>query len=175
MSAFPQDNDRGVTAEHPEPWYRQFWPWFLIALPGSVVIASFYTLYLAISSPNPMVVDDYARIARATEQRLERDQVAAELGLEADIRLVAGADVVEVRLLPESAAPETLELRLSHPLVEERDQVIVLMRTPGGWSASLEPPLGRWYVQLYPGDRSWRLSGELNSQAELRLVPRVLP
>jgi FixH len=34
-----------------EPWYRQFWPWFLIALPGSVVIASFVTLYIASSEP----------------------------------------------------------------------------------------------------------------------------
>ena len=155
----------------PEPWYRQFWPWFLIALPGSVVIASFVTLWLAISRPNPMVVDDYARIARSTEQRLERDQAAAALGVHAEIRLIAGANIVEVRLLPETVAPESLELRLSHPLIEERDQVIKLMRVPGGWSASLEPPAGRWYLQLYPGDRSWRLSGELEGQRELVLAP----
>ncbi len=40
------------------PWYRQFWPWFIIALPASAVIASFITLYLAISRPDPLVVDD---------------------------------------------------------------------------------------------------------------------
>jgi len=165
MNAMP-DRDH-----HPEPWYRQFWPWFLIALPGSVVIASFVTLWLAISRPNPMVVDDYARIARSTEQRLERDQAAAALGVHAEIRLIEGANIVEVRLLPETVAPESLELRLSHPLVEERDQVIKLMRVPGGWSASLEPPAGRWYLQLYPGDRSWRLSGELEGQRELVLAP----
>jgi hypothetical protein len=155
----------------PEPWYRQFWPWFLIALPGSVVIASFVTLWLAISRPNPMVVDDYARIARSTEQRLERDQAAAALGVHAEIRLIAGANIVEVRLLPETVAPESLELRLSHPLIEERDQIVNLMRVPGGWSAELAPPAGRWYLQLYPGDRSWRLSGELNGQRELVLAP----
>jgi len=136
-----------------------------------VVIASFVTLWLAISRPNPMVVDDYARIARSTEQRLERDQAAAALGVHAEIRLIAGANVVEVRLLPESVAPESLELRLSHPLIEERDQVLKLMRVPDGWSASLEPPAGRWYLQLYPGDRAWRLSGELEGQRELVLAP----
>jgi uncharacterized protein len=155
----------------PEPWYRQFWPWFLIALPGSVVVASFVTLWLAISRPNPMVVDDYARIARSTEQRLERDQAAAALGVHAEIHFIAGANIVAVRLLPETVAPESLELRLSHPLIEERDQVIKLMRVPGGWSASLEPPAGRWYLQLYPGDRFWRLSGELEGQRELVLAP----
>jgi len=40
------------------PWYKQFWPWFIIALPASAVIASFITLYLAVSRPDHMVVDD---------------------------------------------------------------------------------------------------------------------
>lgn len=165
MNASPEQE------RHPEPWYRQFWPWFLIALPGSVVIASFVTIWLAVSRPNPMVVDDYSRIARSTELRLERDDAAAALGVTAAIRLIDGADVVEVRLSPASVIPEALELRLSHPLVEERDQVIKLLRVPEGWSGSLTPPEGRWYLQLYPGDRSWRLSGELEGQRELLLAP----
>lgn len=40
------------------PWYKQFWPWFIIALPASVVIASFFTLWLAISNPDYLVVDE---------------------------------------------------------------------------------------------------------------------
>lgn len=40
------------------PWYRQFWPWFIIALPASAVIASLFTFYLAVSRPDHMVVDD---------------------------------------------------------------------------------------------------------------------
>jgi uncharacterized protein len=155
----------------PEPWYRQFWPWFLIALPGSVVVAGFTTLWLAMSTPNPMVVDDYSRIARATEQRMERDDAANALGVTAEVRLIAGADLVEIRLQPVTIVPESLELRLSHPLVEDRDHVLKLMPVPGGWSASLVPPPGRWYLQLYPGDRSWRLSGEFEGQRELLLAP----
>jgi hypothetical protein len=41
-----------------EPWYKQFWPWFIIALPASAVIASFFTLWLAISNPDHLVVDE---------------------------------------------------------------------------------------------------------------------
>lgn len=40
------------------PWYKQFWPWFIIALPASVVVASFFTLWLAISNPDHLVVDE---------------------------------------------------------------------------------------------------------------------
>ena len=46
-----------LPANYP-PWYRQFWPWFIIALPASVVVASFFTLWLAISNPDQLVVDD---------------------------------------------------------------------------------------------------------------------
>lgn len=156
---------------HPEPWYRQFWPWFLIALPASVVIASMVTIWLAVSRPNPMVVDDYSRIARSIEQRRERDLAAAALGVEAEIRLISDASLVVVRLTPATVEPESLQLRLSHPLVEERDRIVQLIRSPEGWSGNLETPAGRWYVQLYPGDLAWRLSGELDGERELVLAP----
>jgi uncharacterized protein len=159
----------------PEPWYRQFWPWFLIALPASVVIASMVTIWLAVTRPNPMVVDDYSRIARSIEQRRERDLAAAALGVEAQIRLIADADLVLVRLTPATIEPESLQLRLSHPLVEDRDRIVQLTRSPEGWSGRLEAPAGRWYLQLYPGDLAWRLSGELEGQSELVLAPPAAP
>jgi hypothetical protein len=40
------------------PWYRQFWPWFIIALPASAVIASLITFYLAVSRPDYVVIED---------------------------------------------------------------------------------------------------------------------
>jgi len=62
------------------PWYRQFWPWFIIALPASVVVASFVTLWLAISNPDHLVIEDdeYQQLnselkAQAPEEESERD------------------------------------------------------------------------------------------------------
>ena len=159
----------------PPPWYRQFWPWFLIALPASVVAASMFTIWLATRSPNPMVVDDYAKIARSIELRRERDLAAAALGVAAEIRFVPAAGLVEVRLVPPSVQPESLQLRLSHPLVAERDRIVDLVKVPGGWSGQLPAPEGRWYLQLYPGDAGWRLAGELAGETSLRLAPPAAP
>lgn len=39
-------------------WYREPWPWIIIGLLGSVIIASFITLWIAISNPDAMVVDE---------------------------------------------------------------------------------------------------------------------
>jgi hypothetical protein len=44
-------------AAHP-PWYRQFWPWFLILIPSLAVIGGFVTLWLALSHPETLVVDE---------------------------------------------------------------------------------------------------------------------
>ena len=56
------------TAQHqkimPPPtkaWYKQFWPWFLIALPGSVVIASMFTITLAVQNAPVIIQKDIGR------------------------------------------------------------------------------------------------------------------
>lgn len=67
-------------AEQNLPWYRQFWPWFIIALLASSVVASFVSLWLAISHPDPLVVsdDEYRRVknelkAQVPEQEEKED------------------------------------------------------------------------------------------------------
>lgn len=39
------------------PWYREPWPWVAIAIPAIAVIGGLYTLYLAVSNPDPLVID----------------------------------------------------------------------------------------------------------------------
>jgi len=62
-------------------WYKQFWPWFIIALPASAVIAGFITLWLAITHPDPLVIDDneYQRVnsglkAQSPQQETKKDE-----------------------------------------------------------------------------------------------------
>ena len=37
------------------PWYRYFWPWFIIVLLGTSVTASLYTVYLASVTAEPVL------------------------------------------------------------------------------------------------------------------------
>lgn len=40
---------------HERPWYRQFWPWFLIALPLLSVVTASITATYAFTHPDPEV------------------------------------------------------------------------------------------------------------------------
>ena len=48
------------------PWYREPWPWIIIGLLGTVIIASLITLWIAASNPDGLVVDEaeYREIRR---------------------------------------------------------------------------------------------------------------
>ncbi len=39
------------------PWYRQFWPWFIISIPATAVIGGFIMLFIAIRHPDPVIID----------------------------------------------------------------------------------------------------------------------
>lgn len=41
-----------------KPWFREPWPWIIIGLLGTVILASLATLWIAIANPDAMVVDE---------------------------------------------------------------------------------------------------------------------
>ena len=47
--------------ESGEPWWKFGHVWLVFAGPAVVVLASFVTLYLAVTHPDPVVSDDYYR------------------------------------------------------------------------------------------------------------------
>jgi len=79
MSIQQQQNTKLAPGEG-VPWYKQFWPWFIIALPASVVVASFFTLWLAISNPDQLVVDDdeYQRLNSTLKAQLPAQEKKEE-------------------------------------------------------------------------------------------------
>jgi hypothetical protein len=157
------------------PWYRQPWPWFLIALPAMAVCASFYTLYLALSAPEALVRDEYDRNGLEVTRRLGQDARARELGLEAHIGF-SPSGTVYVELSPLTPTPAGVRLQLIHPTAQSQDQVIDLRLVPDGrYRAALARPEGKRYLQLEAGGPAseWRLRGVLDAgdAARARLLP----
>ena len=62
----------------PVPWYRQRWPWLLFAGPAIVVVASFATLWLAASSDDGVIADDYYKRGLLINREIDRTARAIE-------------------------------------------------------------------------------------------------
>lgn len=165
----PSFSFRADTPAHPlavnaRPWHRDGWVWFLIAIPASSVIAGAITLWIAISTADSLVVDDYYKEGRGINQRLEKDQAAIGMGIVIKPAVTTGADgmqTIEARFSarPGVQAPELIRLRLSHPTLNEKDILATLTRFSSGVYSTRVPAIaaGRWYVQMEDEHASWRI------------------
>lgn len=135
------------------PWYKQFWPWLIIALPASAVIAGFITLYLAINTPDSLVNDDWYKDGLTINRRMELDNNALALGLSGQLTVDALTSEVllDIQVKQENyVLPEQLQLDFSHPTLAHNDQHILLKQTVAGhYRGTLEKTLhGKYQLSL---------------------------
>jgi hypothetical protein len=144
----------------PAPWYRHRWPWLLMLGPGIVVVAGLFTMWLAVTTDDGLVADDYYKRGLGINRMLERTARAAAL------RLTASADVdergaVRVTLATPTrdlaAMPATVRLLLTHPTRAGFDRRADVVRGPDGiYAGRIEPvAAGRWLVIVETDE--WRL------------------
>ena len=61
----------------PTPWYREPWPWILMAGPVAAVVAGAITLWIAVTHQDALVADDYYKQGLAINRTLDRQTAAA--------------------------------------------------------------------------------------------------
>jgi hypothetical protein len=162
--------------ENMRHWYREPWPWLLMAGPAAVIVAGVITTYLAVVTNDGLVADDYYKQGLAINQTLSRDVMARQLNYRARIVFAPDYGRVTVNLLGDSAAPGQLVMRLSHPGRPSLDRNLPLMHEGNQSYASTFPSLiaGHWQVILEDSRRSWRLVGDLAvpGRGTIDLAPR---
>jgi hypothetical protein len=146
------------------PWYREPWPWFLMSLPATAVIAGLTTVWLAARSADGLVVGDYYKAGLAINQTLARDDAARVLRLTATLKTEDAALSLALtgRL---KTYPEQLTLTLAHPTHQGMDHVLTLHHSGAGHYRAALPsmPAGKWHAQLVDAASTWRLSGVLHT------------
>jgi len=147
------------------PWYKQFWPWLLISLPGTVVIAGFVTLYIANKYSDDLVADEPYKVGLAINRQLEKKQVAERRGITASFMFLGSGDERRVEVgISGLEEDETLNLTLSHPLEADRDFELPLQYSGAGrYIGKLTRDIGaRWHWTLVStGPEPWRLDGRV--------------
>jgi hypothetical protein len=168
-----------VKREDSKPWYRQFWPWFIIAIPASAVVAGLTTVWIAMQTTDSLVVQSEDGVRNASDRRISAARLASELGLAAVVAI--NADTGTVTAVMHSGdlgdIPATLDFELSHPTLVNRDAAITLSKAipdadgnPVWVGHMLEVPEGRFYAVLRSGE-TWRLTAEWRGEASLAMQP----
>jgi len=140
-----------------EPWYKQFWPWVLIGLPSTAIIAGVTTLFIAIENKPDMVVDDYYKKGKAINVDLTRLDNAFALALK--FRL--GVTDERITLTQTYGEPQTaaLRIRFIHRTQKAKDlEQLITADGNGVFTLALKKPLhGKWTIQIESFNGSWRV------------------
>ena len=165
--------------EDTKPWYQQFWPWFIIALPAAAVVAGLATLWISMQTTDSLVIRSNDGVKNATERRISAERLASELDLAALVEIDAATGVVSAVMRSGDLVdvPAALQFELSHPAFADRDRLITLNKampdTDGNpvWVGHfVSVPNERFYLVLNSGDE-WRLSAEWQGEPSLTLRP----
>jgi hypothetical protein len=152
-----------VAKQSPTPWYREPWPWFLMAGPFIVIIAGFTTAWLAVSSSDGLVAEDYYKQGLAVGETLSRSRKAEELGLAVGLSLTS--DSIRIRLSARQAdmtPPSGLIMTMSHPTRAGLDQKIALKHSVDAYTGDFQlPASGHWLVVVEDDAKTWRLMGSV--------------
>ncbi|WP_297911962.1 FixH family protein [Thiomonas sp.] len=151
------------------PWWRQPWPWALIALPATMVVIGFTLLAVAMHGRDSLVTGHPYERGLRLGSSLEQAQRARQMGLSARVSWHAG--LLSVRLQP-APTDALLHLHLRHPLRRSGDLDLVLQRTaPGVYQATavLDPVV--YAAQLQGTD--WSLSGRWREDTPTTLWPGI--
>jgi hypothetical protein len=146
------------------PWYREFWPWFIISLLGASVLFSMTFLFFSIRYYDGTVAEDYYKDGLAINTQLAKQDHALALGLKATMLADPNTGDIVIDLEGERR-PEQLVLTMIFPTENDHDQTLVLEHVhEGRYVTSVDAPLRyRWYLHLQPEagqDAEWRLTGQ---------------
>lgn len=175
MSPTPTPTTSEEAADNPGPWYKQFWLWFVLAIPAITIVWCIFMITVAVSSQGAMVNDDYYKEGLAINMELARDRLAADMKLAGSVRFEGNQIRLEVEEAGKQANFDFLILDMAHPTLAEQDRRLQLQRVGEGlYEARLPRPLeGRWYLELRGPTNDWRLKGEaaLPASMPLKLAP----
>ncbi|MFM1683486.1 FixH family protein [Aeromonas salmonicida] len=158
-----------------QPWYRQFWPWFIIALPAAAVIAGISTAIIASKDGVNLVAEDYYKQGKEINQDLSKFDRSEALNIRIALE-VNGNELILKPLSGEIPPRQALYLSLFHPTLAGMDsEHMVTADASGVYRLLLDQPLsGKWHIRVDAFDHEWRLQEtvQLPTTAPVELDPK---
>ena len=153
------------------PWYKEFWPWFIIGMLSFSVVLGLSMLTISIRNADSLVFDNYYDAGKGINTSLVREKLAEQLNIAGTLSLDTETGQIEFTLTGDSR-PQHLVLNLISPTQVERDRRIVMQPISGDLYRGLlqEDIQGRRFVEVLglEDGAEWRLFEEhtlINGQA----------
>lgn len=140
-------------------WQKEPYVWMIIFFPVLAIVGGIVTTYLAVESNDGLVVDDYYKQGLEINRTKERDKVASDYQLNADININDNLEEVTITLHanqdfdhPQNLSATFLNATRSG-LDKEAKLLLINENVYRGHLSRLNS--GKWYVYIQHGD--WRL------------------
>lgn len=146
--------------EDKQSWFKQFWPWFLVLLPLTAVVAGISTLFIATDNQPEMVVDDYYKTGKAINADLSLLSNAKKLNISALVSQQSDGLLISFDGLKTNTS---VKFSLYHSTQSKRDQQAMLTASADGkYHFETEQSLtGKWTLRLESFDKKWRLEKQV--------------
>ncbi|KGR35522.1 FixH family protein [Vibrio campbellii] len=150
-----------------KPWYKQFWPWFLIILPLTVVVWTIVTVVVFANNSVSLVAEDYYKKGKGINIDISKMNVARDLGLNAT---VSSDDNTVVIAFNKGELPHfpALTATFTHRTLPDRDFTKLLTADArGNYRLTPEDSIqGPWFVELEPHNKEWMIQGRVEFPAQ---------
>ncbi|MBR9874576.1 MAG: hypothetical protein GYB23_09950 [Vibrionaceae bacterium] len=149
-----------------KPWYKQFWPWFLIILPLIVVGWTIVTVVIFSNNSVSLVAEDYYKKGKGINIDISKMNVARDLNLNAHISSNRNTVVIHFDK-GELAHYPALTATFTHRTLPDRDfSKLITADASGNYRLTPdEDILGPWFVELQPHDNQWMIQGKVEFPA----------
>ncbi|MFV8461611.1 FixH family protein [Vibrio campbellii] len=150
-----------------KPWYKQFWPWFLIALPATVVIWTIMTVIVFTQNSVNLVTEDYYKKGKGINVDISKVNIAKELGLSASLNEKGNSVIITLDKGKLDHFP-AISAMFVHRTLPDRDFTQLLTADArGNYTLTLDHRLeGPWFIELTPHDEEWLVQGRMNFPIE---------
>ena len=150
-----------------KPWYKQFWPWFLIALPATVVIWTIMTVIVFTQNSVDLVTEDYYKKGKGINVDISKVNVAKELGLSASLNEKGNSVIITLDKGKLDHFP-AISAMFVHRTLPDRDFTQLLTADARvNYTLTLDHHLeGPWFIELTTHDEEWLVQGRMNFPIE---------